>query len=338
MKKDKKIFSLLSLVSMLCAIVLLSSCDKVDNELDDLVLTLNAQIPDTAYFGSSIEIKLITNKAKEVQLSLAPESNLAETVHTEVLKNENNNFVYTTQVEIPEDGSWNGNYVLKVVSVSSDGSTVEKTAPVYLRNSPIQDFYLVGGSSIAGWEPSNGLKLMRYTKDEDGLVTEWYDIFGYFTVDGSGLKVLPTTTGWDGGYGASKTQAGILDKTGDAGNIEIPKDGFYRLRVNPKKGDYELVESNWGIIGDATPGGWDNDTDMMLVSASKGKYEWTATINLEAGKEFKFRENDGWAVNLGLDGAGPKLKYDGSNIVAGVTKQYVIKLKLDPQGYTYTIQ
>ncbi len=326
----------MALLSLSGALLTFSSCDKVEHELDELVVSLDAQTPDTVFFGETFEVKLLANQAREVQISLAHEDNPTETVHTETLVNEGNGFVFTTEVEVPEDGSWSGDYVLKAVAVGGGGQT-EKTRTVHFKPSPIKNYYLVGGSSAAGWEPTNGIKMMRHTKEDDGVVTEWYDVFGYFTVDGDGLKILPTNTGWDGDMGAKKGEEGALTDT-DEDNITVPADGFYRLRINPKAGTYSLVKSNWGVIGDATPGGWDNDTDMTLVSASKGKYEWTATINLESGKAFKFRENDGWDVNLGLDGSGPQLKYDGGNIQVGATKQYTVKLNLTPSGYTYTIE
>lgn len=336
MKRLNITYRLLVLLSC-CSVLLLGACDKVDHELDELALTLDPQTPDTAFFGTSFTVKVIANKAREVQVSLASVASPSETVLSETLTNAHNSFIYELPVEVPADSSWDGSYVLRVLTVGQNGEKVEKSSNIFFMPSPIQDYYLVGGSSDAGWEPSKGIKFMRYTKEDKGVVTEWYDIFGYFTVAGDGLKILPTTKGWDGDMGAAKGEQGKLTDT-DEDNITVPADGFYRLRINPKDGTYSLVESNWGVIGDATPGGWDTDTDMTLVDAGKGKYVWTATINLEAGKAFKFRENDSWDINLGLDGAGPRLKYDGANIAVGAGKQYVIKLNLSPSGYTYTIE
>jgi hypothetical protein len=57
----------------------------------------------------------------------------------------------------------------------------------------------------------------------------------------------------------------------------------------------------WGIIGDGTPTGWDADTDLALqagATTSTATYE-IASIALTAGKEFKFRANDNWDINIG---------------------------------------
>ncbi len=41
-----------------------------------------------------------------------------------------------------------------------------------------------------------------------------------------------------------------------------------------------------GIIGDATQGGWDKDTDMRLADATKvDKETWTTTVYLVGGKK-----------------------------------------------------
>ena len=55
-----------------------------------------------------------------------------------------------------------------------------------------------------------------------------------------------------------------------------------------------------GIIGDATPGGWDNDTDMRLADDTRvDKETWTTIIYLEGGKKVKFRSSDSWDTNWG---------------------------------------
>ncbi|WP_210354860.1 SusF/SusE family outer membrane protein [Sphingobacterium tabacisoli] len=123
-------------------------------------------------------------------------------------------------------------------------------------------------------------------------------------------------------------------------NITVPADGFYRLRLDmsdPANRTYKLVSSKWGIIGDATAGQWDNDTDMQLTNAEKGKYEWSITINLTGGKQIKFRENDNWDIALGIT-EGNNLSYTGENIPVAADGVYLVKLILDPTGYKYSLE
>ena len=52
-----------------------------------------------------------------------------------------------------------------------------------------------------------------------------------------------------------------------------------------------------GIIGSATPGGWDADTDLVKDAADPNL--WKANVTLVDG-EAKFRANDAWTlVRLG---------------------------------------
>src|SRR5690606_7454494 len=143
--------------------------------------------------------------------------------------------------------------------------------------------------------------------------TAFHDIFLYLTTSGDGFKILPTQIDYAGGIGQKE---GELSNEEDASNFTVEEDGFYRIRLTEDTeaslgyGDLEIVKSNWAIIGDATPGGWDNDTDMT-GPGSRGDYVWSITLNLLAG-QFKFRENDDWAVNLG--GTESELTFDGANI------------------------
>ena len=65
--------------------------------------------------------------------------------------------------------------------------------------------------------------------------------------------------------------------------------------------------TSWGIIGTATAGGWDADTDLAKVSDNPEKWEIKG-LGLSDGK-FKFRGNDTWgdydlgggAVELGKE-------------------------------------
>jgi hypothetical protein len=287
------------------------------------------------FFGQKLKMDLIANKAGTFTLSLSPEANPAETVYDSTFTNPGSRYLFSSEVEIPRDGSWVGAYTIKVVS-----GTVEDTQKVFFKKPAVSDYFLVGGSSAAGWTPENGIKLKYYSKVDAGVKTEWYETFGYFTQAGDGLKLLPTNTGWTGDAGVDKNAAGKLTAT-DEGNIVVPADGFYRLKVTLKDGaveggSYVLVPSEWGLIGNATAGGWDADTDMTFVGG-KGKYEWTITLPLEGGKQIKFRENNSWDLNLGSD-SGSVLTAGGKDITVETSGNYTVKLKLDPAGYTYSLQ
>lgn len=187
---------------------------------------------------------------------------------------------------------------------------------------------ILGGSTVADWSPENSISMLMV---ENGI----YDTYQYITVDGWGFKFVPERSGWSGDFGRSKTMEGYLDQANED-NLTVATDGFYRVRVNTNDFTYSVEETRWGIIGSATPGDWSEDTDMELVSNTKGEYKLAADITLKDG-QIKFRANDDWAINLGDNNADGSLEYNGENInvTAGT---YHIELILDSEaGFTYTI-
>lgn len=212
------------------------------------------------------------------------------------------------------DGSADGPYMV-IVDLGNKTLTVSPAPRV------------LGGSVAADWNPGASVPLQYIG---DGV----YDTYQYITVDGFGFKFVPLSSGWDGDLGASKTAEKLLAQT-DEDNLSVPSDGFYRVRLNMNTFEYEVTETNWGIIGDATPGGWGDDTDLIFTNV-KGDYKWSAEITLTDG-ELKFRANDDWDINLGDNSADGSLEYDGDNIkvTAGT---YLIELILDSSsGFTYSI-
>jgi hypothetical protein len=101
--------------------------------------------------------------------------------------------------------------------------------------------------------------------------------------------------GWDVNWGDTAFPEGV----GTAGgpNIPITESGVYDVTFNDETGEYSFAPGTTiGIIGSATPGGWDTDTDM--TNPSGDGVRWELTITLTDG-EAKFRQNDSWSVNWG---------------------------------------
>ncbi len=100
---------------------------------------------------------------------------------------------------------------------------------------------------------------------------------------------------------------------------------------------------NWGIIGSATPTGWDSDTNMDYDLATK---IYSITIDLTAGGAFKFRLDDSWTTNYGDDGNNLTLDQNGADIPVTVSGTYFIRANfnntesdgLAGKSYTITLQ
>jgi len=97
----------------------------------------------------------------------------------------------------------------------------------------------------------------------------------------------------------------------------------YTLKVTP-------YQPNWGIVGDATPLGWDNST-AMTYNPMTGTY--SISLGLTTG-EFKFRLDNSWTTNYGDDGNNLSLDAGGANIAVTAGNYTIVA---DFVNHTYTI-
>lgn len=123
-------------------------------------------------------------------------------------------------------------------------------------------------------------------------------------------------------YGLNGSGTAIQE---NGSNIVSPESGWYKLTVNLNDGSYALDAHMYGVVGSATPNGW-NAPDIKMDYNRKKDY-WEVTTELSNG-EIKFRKNDGWAWNLGLDGDNGNLKHNGDNIPVPEAGTYHITLTI----------
>lgn len=125
---------------------------------------------------------------------------------------------------------------------------------------------------------------------------------GYMTAPaGSGLGFkLNKARNWDQFYGAGATNADLKNKSDT--DFILPAEGSFQMKVNLNTLKWSATPYSWGIVGDGTPGSWDNSTPMSYDHQLK---VWKVTANLVSGN-LKFRLNNNWTVNYG-----PKNATDG---------------------------
>ncbi len=103
---------------------------------------------------------------------------------------------------------------------------------------------------------------------------------------------------WAVNWGAVDFPSGIGVQNGP--NIPIPKAGKYYITFDTLTGAYNFTEKVdfefISLIGDATPGGWETDTDLTQKDSNPD--EWTADVQLADGS-VKFRANHAWTLNWG---------------------------------------
>jgi hypothetical protein len=143
-------------------------------------------------------------------------------------------------------------------------------------------------------------------------------------------------------YGNSGT-AGLLTTDGTAGDLVLPGPGFYEVTANTTTLAWTATPITWSIIGDATPGGWSNDTEMTYNASTN---TWTVTAVMLTSGSFKFRANNAWNIDFGIDANGhiqyadnPVYPYNGTlnNLTVPANGTYKITLDLsNPNYYNYT--
>ncbi len=168
---------------------------------------------------------------------------------------------------------------------------------------------------------------------------------GYVYMAGSGTHYFKYTNApdWnhtnygDGGSGTFSTD-------GLAAGLSVPDGGYYYLTANLNTNTWTATKTTWAIIGAATPGGWGSDTQMSYDPATQ---LWTVTANMITAGSFKFRANNAWALDFGVDGSGKLLYADNpflgytpglNNLSVPADGNYTITLDLHESGnYKYIL-
>lgn len=166
---------------------------------------------------------------------------------------------------------------------------------------------VIGSATANGWNDETALAYVPQTKLWSG---------------GMHLNVgeikFRANHNWDYNYGSTAGNATL-----DAGGSNIPiataADYFIELNLS-SPWNYTYTAHYWGLIGSATPDGWNSDQNMTWDGSAM-----TITLNLSVG-EIKFRADDAWTFNYGGDINA--LTNGGANIPISTAGNYTIKLFL----------
>ena len=172
--------------------------------------------------------------------------------------------------------------------------------------------YTVGKPILYMAGDANGWKQIDVLNSEDGV-----NFKGYMYLNQNGFKFC-SQPNWDGtNYGGA-----FFGESED--NIMMTQEaGFYQVDVDLSAKTYTLTPFTIGIIGSATPKGWDGDTEMTYNPEERC---WELkNVELTDG-EMKFRHTNDWNLNWG--GPLDALVHDGDNI-AVAAGTYDIKLKVN---------
>ncbi|MDR3652093.1 MAG: SusE domain-containing protein [Paludibacter sp.] len=190
-----------------------------------------------------------------------------------------------------------------------------------------------------GWNPATAPTIVSVNSDK------LYE--GYINIPAGGTLQYKYTAqaNWtpmaygDGGSGT------LIEANYSGGNFTAPSAGYYELSANLNTMTWTATKTTWSILGDATPGLWATDTEMNYDATNQ---VWTVTCNMVSTGSFKFRANDAWKIDFGIDSTGklayadnPLYPYNGnlSNLTVPTSGNYTITLDLHIAGqYTYTLK
>lgn len=148
------------------------------------------------------------------------------------------------------------------------------------------DIGIIGSATPGGWGEDTNLYIL--------------DSVNYFTIMvlQAGEVKFRQDDDWAVNWGAADFPEGIGTQNGP--NIPIATAGRYEIHFNKMTGAYKFDEvvdfTSIGVIGSATPGGW--DTETKLIRQGNNPDLWKGLVTLVEGK-LKFRANDAWTLNWG---------------------------------------
>ncbi len=176
---------------------------------------------------------------------------------------------------------------------------------------------VVGSATPNGW---NGPDLPMYKNTENPE-----EMVAYVTLKDGEIKFRENND-WGNNYGGAD---GVLSQGG--ANIPVTA-GTYKITVNLVALTYKIESFSWGVVGSATPNGWDGPDIALQYDPTTDM--WKAVAKLAKG-EIKFRKNNDWAVNFGAGDAEGTIKEGGANI-AVEAGNYLIEVSFKDNTYKLT--
>lgn len=156
---------------------------------------------------------------------------------------------------------------------------------------------VVGSAAVNGWD---GPDMPFYQAGPAG-------VFVAFVTLKDGEMKIRQNNDWAVNYGDDGAN-GTLELNG--ANIAV-KAGTYQITFNANDLTYKVEALSWGLVGSATPNGWDGPDFQFTYDPSSD--QWRAITKLVDG-EMKIRKNNDWGVNYGDDGNNGSLELNGPNI------------------------
>lgn len=316
-----------------------TNIELTENNQDDQLLTLNwekVKYPIEAPVTYTVQFTTPADTLTTTPWGNAYNVQGGEDVIAKILTGKDLNNIATEIGLTPNEM----NTVVVRVKAYMDRDVYSK--PLTLTLKPYQasvDFpslYIAG--DFQGWDIGNAVKISSYRLD--GI----YE--GYINITGATneFKVYAQKDWSSQSYGDGTANQLIVANCA-CSNFKVPANGVYNVVINLNTMTYLFTKVEWGILGDASPGGWTTDTKLTFDAATQ---LWSVTANMSATGSFKFRANNAWALDFGVNADGklananhPAYPYDATvqNITVPSTANYTITLDLsNPGNFNYRLK
>ena len=215
------------------------------------------------------------------------------------------------RTELKDDGSLKFNAsgaMIKVVINMLEGT--------FAISDVVPQYHMVG--ALPGWNEDGARKALLYPVSATQMT--YTSVFA----DGNNLKVWSREDigDWGKAYGSvvdnSRDVSGALVNS-SAGAITVPEAGVYTFTFDIAKMEYTWTKADnqspatydvIGIVGDFN--GWGNDVKMEQVTP----HNWYAVAEVPSGA-LKFRANEGWDINWGMDLTVDQANFFGTGTFGG---------------------
>ncbi len=217
---------------------------------------------------------------------------------------------------IAENTNENGNTLQRI----SDKITISVTP--YSVSFP--NLYMVGNATTADWNPDNNNTPVFGNQN----VPNEYIYTGYFKA--GGFKLIEIKGQYQPQWGTNDGSTLAVNPGGgsDPGTFNVATAGYYTYNfitvgesgsftVTPYDATSATTYTTMGIIGDATPNGWDENNDTNLIQDPNNPHLWYINgVTLTNGGSMLIRANDVWPS----DANAAVWRYTGSQELYGSAK------------------
>lgn len=229
-----------------------------------------------------------------------------------------------------------------------------------------QGVYISGSATVySGEAPASALRIVPLDGSDD--LPELVGIYTWLKADGDFSISIATDLNMvvkygNGGEVKKDASMAVYSLAEDATPLKVDSDGLYFIVVNTSLEEVNILPVTYGVIGAATPNGWDGETPMDAATFDGNTtITWKGKLNMTPGG-YKFRYSGDWGKQLNIEGgetakiftdlgnfgsAGPLIENAMSQVRPGGTDfstefggefEFTVQYNLRTRGYSATFK